>query len=114
MSTDVDVYPLDALEMALQAERRALLEHDVDALMQSAQAKLVALRDAERIAGPDDHARISELHELNRANAVLLARRRREVAWTLRHLGRSEATGTYDVSGFASTARAGGRWLGCG
>lgn len=114
MIADVDVHPLDALEQALQAERQALLEHDVDALLQSTQAKLAALREAERVAGPQDHARISELHALNRANAVLLARRRREVAWTLRHLGRSEAGGTYDVSGFASVARAGGRWLGCG
>ncbi|MGE5865837.1 MAG: hypothetical protein ACM32J_12175, partial [Rhizobacter sp.] len=35
---------LDSLEQALQAERRALLEHDVDALLNSTQAKLVALR----------------------------------------------------------------------
>ena len=35
---------LDSLEQALQAERRALLEHDVDALLNSTQAKLAALR----------------------------------------------------------------------
>ena len=32
------MHPLDALESALQAERRALLEHDVDALLRSTQA----------------------------------------------------------------------------
>ena len=106
-------HPLDALESALQAERRALLEHDVDALVRSTQAKLDALRQAERAAGATDAVRISELHELNRANAVLLARRRREVAWTLRHLGRAEANGVYDGTGYAG-ARAQSRWLGSG
>ncbi|WP_240125269.1 flagellar protein FlgN [Thermomonas alba] len=114
MSADVDVHPLDALEQALQAERRALLEHDVDALLQAAYAKLAALRDAERVAGPEDHARIQALQALNQANAVLLARRRREIAWTLRYLGRSEATGTYDMSGFTRSTYAGSRLLGCG
>lgn len=106
-------HPLDALESALQAERRALLEHDVDALLRSTQAKLDALRAAEHVAGAADIARVGALHELNRANAVLLARRRREVAWTLRHLGRAEATGVYDGTGHAG-ARAQSRWLGSG
>lgn len=106
-------HPLDALESALQAERRALLEHDVEALLRSTQAKLDALRAAERTAGAADAARVTELHELNRANAVLLARRRREVAWTLRHLGRAESTGVYDGTGHAG-ARAQSRWLGSG
>ncbi|QNN46731.1 flagellar protein FlgN [Thermomonas brevis] len=106
-------HPLDALESALQAERRALLEHDVDALLRSTQAKLEALSAAERVAGSADMARVGELHELNRANAVLLARRRREVAWTLRHIGRTEASGVYDGSGYAN-ARAQSRWLGSG
>ena len=109
----VAVHPLDALESALQAERRALLEHDVDGLMRSTQAKLEALAAAERVARPDDMARVGELHELNRANAVLLARRRREVAWTLRHLGRTESTGIYNGAGYAS-AQAQSRWLGSG
>lgn len=108
------VDPLDALELALQAERRALLEHDVDALLQSTQAKLDALAAAERTAGPDDMTRVGELHELNRANAVLLARRRREVAWTLRHLGRVDASSTYNGSGYAAGVRVNSRWLGCG
>lgn len=106
-------HPLDALESALQAERRALLEHDVDALLRSTQAKLDALREAERSAAATDLPRVSALHEFNRANAVLLARRRREVAWTLRHLGRAEASGVYDGTGHAG-ARAQSRWLGSG
>ena len=107
------VHPLDALESALQAERRALLEHDVDALLRSTQAKLEALAEAERTAGAADMPRVSELHELNRANAVLLARRRREVAWTLRHLGRNEANDVYNGAGYAS-AQTQSRWLGSG
>lgn len=106
-------HPLDALESALQAERRALLEHDVDALLRSTQAKLEALVVAERTAGPEDMPRIGELNELNRANAVLLARRRREVAWALRHIGRTEASGVYDGSGQAR-ASAHSRLLGYG
>jgi hypothetical protein len=109
-----EVHPLDALEQALQAERRALLEHDVEALLKSTRDKLDALKAAERVATPDDRDRIAQLHALNRANAVLLARRRREVAWTLRYLGRCEATATYDGSGLARAVRAGGRFLGCG
>lgn len=38
------------------------------------------------------------------------ARRRREVDWALRHLGRVESTGTYNASGLAGT-RAQGRSL---
>lgn len=93
------MHPLDALESALQAERQALLEHNVDALLQSTQAKLEALAAAEQVAEAADVARVESLYELNRANAVLLSRRRREVAWTLRHLGRTESNGTYDGSG---------------
>ena len=37
------VHPLEALERALNAERRALLEHDADALLSSTAAKLAAL-----------------------------------------------------------------------
>lgn len=107
------MHPLDALESALQAERRALLERDVDGLLRSTQAKLDALVAAERVAGPDDMPRVGELHEFNRANAVLLARRRREVAWTLRHLGRIDAGSVYDDAGYARV-QAQPRWLGSG
>lgn len=106
--------PLDTLEGALQAERRALLEHDVDALLASTQAKLAALKRVERHAlDASAVARVTELSELNRANSVLLARRRREVTWALRHLGRTEATGVYDAGGRAA-ARAQTRSLGVG
>lgn len=105
---------LDALEGALQAERRALLEHDVDALLESTRAKLVALRQVEgQSLDARAGARVNALSELNRANSVLLARRRREVTWALRHLGRTEATGVYDAGG-RSTARAQARCLGVG
>lgn len=92
--------PLEALEQALNAERRALIEHDVDALLASTAAKLIALRRAETL--PTDAAsaeRLWRLRDLNQANSALLARRRREVTWALRHLGRVESTGVYDASG---------------
>lgn len=106
--------PLDSLERALQAERRALLEHDVDALLNSTQAKLNALRlvEAQPLRG-DAGERVSALSELNRANSILLARRRREVTWALRHLGRVESTGVYDAGG-QSGARPQVRSLGVG
>ena len=47
--------------------------------------------------------RLQELAERNRANGVLLARRRREVNWALRQLGRSEASSAYDAKGQANT-----------
>ncbi|MGY0558854.1 flagellar protein FlgN [Lysobacter sp. A286] len=105
---------LDALEQALQAERQALLTHDVDALLGSTQAKLVALREVEKRPLSDDFSgRVIALSELNRANNVLLTRRRREVTWALRHLGRMESAGVYDTDGQAS-ARPQVRALGVG
>ena len=90
------------------------LEHDVDALLNSTQAKLVALRrvESQPLQG---HAsdRVAMLSELNRANSVLLSRRRREVTWALRHLGRVESTGVYDAAGHAG-ARPQARCLGIG
>jgi hypothetical protein len=107
-------HPLEALERALNAERRALLEHDVDALLASTADKLAALRRAET-ATPDSAAaeRLFALREFNQANGVLLARRRREVAWALRHVGRVESTGVYDSNG-QSGARPQARCLGVG
>jgi hypothetical protein len=94
---------LDALEQALQDERRALLENDAEALLRSTQAKVVALRQAESAApGLADAPRVTALSELNRANGILLSRRRREVSWALRHLGRVESAGVYDAGGRAS------------
>lgn len=105
---------LDALEQALHAERNALLDHDVDALLASTQAKLVALRQVEaRALSHEVTGRVSALSELNRDNSVLLARRRREVSWALRHLGRLESAGVYDAGG-QSSARPQVRSLGVG
>lgn len=107
-------HPLEALEQALGAERRALLEHDVDALMDSTAAKLAALRRAETLK-PDAALveRLTALRAFNQANNVLLARRRREVSWALRHLGRVESTGVYDATG-QSGASPRARCLGVG
>lgn len=113
MNAAVD-HPLEALEQALGAERRALLAHDVDALLNSTAAKLVALRRAEAL--PPEEAiveRVTALRALNQANSVLLARRRREVNWALRHLGRVESTGVYDSMGQPG-ARPQARCLGVG
>lgn len=96
----MNAHPLDALEVALNEERRALLHHDVEALLRSTQAKLEALRAAERAgAAANDAPRVLALSELNHANGALLARRRREVNWALRHLGRLDADTTYDATG---------------
>ena len=79
---------LEALEQALKAEREALLAHDVDALLASTDAKLTALRRAESLAADAGSAeRLGQLRDFNQANGVLLARRRREVNWALRHPG---------------------------
>jgi len=93
-------HPFDALELALAAERRALLEHDIDALLSSTAAKLAALRAAESLPVEAGSAeRLLALRDLNQANGILLARRRREVGWALRQLGRVESTGVYDATG---------------
>ena len=90
---------LDRLAAALADERRALLDHDVELLMRSTADKLAALRDIEQ-ALPDGQAeRLAELAEANRRNGALLARRRREVNWALRHLGRAESAPAYDAQG---------------
>lgn len=105
---------LAELEQALAAERRALLDHDVEALLQSTQGKLVAVRALQALpAGAVTAERVRALSELNQANHVLLARRRREVGWALRHLGRVESAGVYDASG-QSGVRPQARCLGVG
>lgn len=105
---------LTELEHALHEERRALLEHDVEALLRSTQAKLAAVRVLQHLpAGATDAGRVTRLNELNQANHILLARRRREVNWALRHLGRVESAGVYDASGQPG-ARPQARCLGVG
>lgn len=91
---------LDALEAALAAEREALLGHDVEALMAATQAKLDCLRALESAPpSPAERERLEALYERNTANGALLARRRREVSWALRALGRSESAPGYDTLG---------------
>ena len=107
-------HPLEALERALDAERRALLDNDVDALLSSTAAKLDALRRAESAQpGVIAAARLEALRQQNQANGVLLSRRRREVGWALRHIGRVESTGVYDSRGQPG-ARPQARCLGVG
>ncbi|KAF1685575.1 flagellar protein FlgN [Pseudoxanthomonas broegbernensis] len=90
---------LDRLAAALAEERRALLDHDIELLVRSTQEKLAALRELETDL-PDGLAeRLVELAENNRSNGALLARRRREVNWALRHLGRAESAPEYDAQG---------------
>lgn len=105
--------PLDALEAALNDERQALMDNDADRLIASSQAKLSALRlvQNEPLAAGNE-PRLRELSDLNRANGILLSRRRREVNWALRHLGRQE-TDTYGAGG-QTVARMGSRMLGVG
>jgi hypothetical protein len=94
---------LAELENALVAERNALLARDVDALGRAGAAKLAALRAALAACGRSADAtvreRIRALDELNRANGTLLAKRRSDVAWTLRALGLGEAACAYDAQG---------------
>lgn len=105
---------LTELEHALHDERRALLEHDVEALLRSTQAKLAAVRVLQSLpAGAAAAERVNALNELNQANHILLTRRRREVNWALRHLGRVESAGVYDSSGQPG-ARPQARCLGVG
>ena len=96
-------HPLEALERALEAERRALLDNDVDALRraESAQPGVIAAE------------RLEALRQQNQDNGVLLSRRRREVGWALRHIGRVESTGVYDSRGQPG-ARPQARCLGVG
>ena len=56
-------------------------------------------------SAPVPEARLRELSEANQANGALLARRRREVNWALRHLGRSESSGAYDANGQTDVLR---------
>lgn len=103
--------PLQRLSAALGEERRAILEHDVEALVRATQEKLEALRALEAAAAgfgfPDElQGRLAELAEMNHVNGILLARRRREVNWALRHLGRTESSGAYDAQGQTATLSA--------
>jgi len=102
------INPLQQLSDALAGERQALLDHNVEELMRATNDKLAALRALETDVPAGDEAglRLRELADVNRANGALLARRRREVNWALRHLGRSESAPSYDANGQSSTLQA--------
>lgn len=91
--------PLQRLAQALDVERQALVEHDVHALIRATGAKLEALRALEGSPPVGQGEQLQELAERNRANGVLLSRRRREVNWALRQLGRTEDASSYDAKG---------------
>ncbi len=95
--------PLQRLSEALDGEQQALVEHDIAALVVATGKKLEALRELERHPPLQEAARLRELAERNHANGVLLSRRRREVNWALRQLGRSEDAPAYDAKGQAQT-----------
>lgn len=99
--------PLQRLSEALDDERQALVAHDVHALIRATGAKLEALRTLENALPVGQAEQVAELAERNRANGVLLARRRREVNWALRQLGRSEDAPAYDAKGQAQQSRGG-------
>lgn len=100
---------VDRLAAALEDERAALVGGDAGDLLRATQEKLAALGELEARADTATaerlSARIAELAELNRANGALLARRRREVNWALRCLGRTESAPAYDASGGVELAR---------
>ncbi len=91
--------PLQRLSDALEGERQALIEHDVQALIRATGDKLEALRALEADLPLGEAEQLQELAERNRANGVLLSRRRREVNWALQQLGRSESASAYDAKG---------------
>jgi len=98
--------PLQQLSDALDAERDALIGHDVQALIRATSAKLEALRTLDGAPPYGQFDQLQVLAERNRANGVLLSRRRREVNWTLRQLGRSEDAPAYDAKGQSQQIKA--------
>ncbi|WP_309685397.1 flagellar protein FlgN [Stenotrophomonas sp. SORGH_AS_0321] len=99
--------PMQRLSEALDAERQALVAHDVYALIRATGAKLDALRALDKALPVGQSSELQELAERNRANGVLLSRRRREVNWALRQLGRSEDAPAYDSKGQSQQMTAG-------
>ncbi|MBK0055764.1 flagellar protein FlgN [Stenotrophomonas sp. S39] len=97
---------LQRLAQALDVEHQALVEHDVHALIRATGAKLEALRALDTTPPLGEAEQLQALAERNRANGVLLSRRRREVDWALRQLGRTEASSSYDAKGQAHTVNA--------
>jgi len=104
ISYAVNSTPLQQLQQALEDERQALIAHDAQALLTATEQKLQALQilEAQPPIGQADF--LQQLADRNRANGQLLARRRREIDWALRHLGRSEGM-AYDASGHTAWSR---------
>jgi flagellar biosynthesis/type III secretory pathway chaperone len=102
------VVSLTALRGTLEAERAALIANDADALLRLSDLKLCNLRDVQATACGDDISEIGEelraLAQLNIANGALIARRRQETVWTLRHLGLYERDSAYDGRGACGNA----------
>lgn len=112
MTVALDDGLLDAFAAALDAERRALLARDGDALRAACAAKNDCLRRLAQVDvahfAPGPHAeRLRALAELNRANGELIANRRRDVEWTLARLGRGAPAPAYDPNGMIGTATGG-------
>jgi len=91
---------LGQLEQALADEHHALLHYDIAALITATEHKLHALQTLERNPPIEQGHYLRELAGRNRANGLLLTRRRREMDWALRYLGRSEHA-AYDAKGQA-------------
>jgi hypothetical protein len=99
---------LDTFAAALEAERAALLSRDAEALRAACAVKTDCLRKLAQVDvgnfAPGPHAeRLRALADLNRANGELIARRRRDVEWTLSHLGRTTGAPAYDPNGLVQS-----------
>jgi hypothetical protein len=104
VSIQLDPGLLDTFAAALDAERAALLSRDAESLRAACAAKTDCLRQLAQVDSthfvPGPHAeRLRALADLNRANGELIARRRRDVEWTLSRLGRTCRSPAYDPNG---------------
>lgn len=96
---------VESLRRALESERAALVDNDAEALARTAADKMACLRTAGSLF--ERHAEAFAAHagelralaELNLANGLLIARRRRETQWTLHQLGLGGRDDVYDASG---------------
>jgi len=91
---------LEQLQQALADERQALIAHDAQALIIATECKLDALQKLEAHPPIEQARYLRELADRNHANGLLLARRRREIDWALRYLGRSDSN-AYNANGQA-------------
>jgi len=92
---------LDRLAAALADERQALLERNVQHLLESSEVKRAALQALEAAPPAAADERLRELAEANRMNGILLARRQHEVGVMLNALERHDAPTAYNAQGHA-------------